>query len=63
MSNHIPRVRKWRAHRPESWNFGPPDIIVSAPTKRLAQLVAAEQFGIPILCHAAIRIGRIRKES
>lgn len=63
MSRNIPSVRKWRAHRPDSWNVGPPTLIVEAPTKLLARLVAAERYGIPILCHGAIRVGRIRKEA
>lgn len=61
MSKSIPSVRRWRAHRPESWHFGPPSIEVTAPTRALARMAAAERFGIPILWHGSIRVGRIRK--
>lgn len=63
MSRNIPSVKRWRAHRPDSWNVGPRTVVVDAPTKLLARLVAAERFGIPILWHDAIRVGRIRKET
>lgn len=63
MSKCIPSVRRWLAHRPEAWGFGPPSIEVMAPTRTLARMIAAEQFGIPILWSGAIRVGRIRKEN